>query len=339
MLFDRLRWRDPIQGGPLEPLVSARTPGGSPLSGALRIPGTSYAYPIVDAVARLTPELARRHRPWLEQLGLEPPPSPSGDALQQEQSVQSFGLQWALNPHMRSESDLDWRVGHQFGLQPGDFDRKLVLDAGAGTGDQSRWMLDQGAEVVSLDLSSAIDVVAAKLRPRPGWVGVQGDVTGLPLAGEQFDIAYCDGVLQHTRDTQLAVDELTRVVAGGGLILASHYERPRRRRGRVRSAYMGFLRRHLSRMDPYKVLLATGAFAALAYVPLVGRAVRMSGTALWYPGMPDFRTTWTNTLDFYGGHGYQRFADAAELWGHFERTGVHERVRASGPIVVARRVG
>ena len=60
-LFDRLCWRDPINGGVLEPIVTARTPAGVPICGALRRQGMSYAYPIVDCIARLTPDLAYRY--------------------------------------------------------------------------------------------------------------------------------------------------------------------------------------------------------------------------------------------------------------------------------------
>jgi ubiquinone/menaquinone biosynthesis C-methylase UbiE len=338
-LFERIRWRDPIGGGELEPIVAARTPAGVPVSGALRIPGTDSGYPIVDSVVRLTPELAQRHRAWLAALGLEPPHTDSaGNGLQREQTVESFGFQWTWNSAMRSEADLDWRVARQFDIEPSFFTGKRVLDAGAGAGDQSRWMLGQGAEVVSIDLSSAIDVVAAKLRLEPGWVGVQGDMTSLPFQDQQFEVSYCEGVIQHTRDSPLAIKELRRVLATGGSLLATHYEKPRRMRGLLRMAWMGWLRRRLSRLDRYKLLLLTGNLAALSYVPVVGRLLRLSGSALWYELMPDFRTTWTNTFDFYGSHAYQRFVSGEEFWSYFEEAGGLERVRASGATVVARRV-
>jgi hypothetical protein len=41
---------------------------------------------------------------------------------------------------------------------------------------------------VSVDLSTAIDVVAGKLRSNRGWVGVQGDITALPWEGGEFDL-------------------------------------------------------------------------------------------------------------------------------------------------------
>ena len=338
-LFDRIRWSDPVSGAPLEPLILARTPAGVPICGALRVSGTSQGYPIVDCVARLTPQLARRHGAWLSALDLEPPSTddPRAD-FQDEASVESFGFQWTWRGDMRSEADLLWRVARQFRVEPSHFAGRLVLDAGAGAGDQSRWMLRQGADVLSVDLSSAIEVVASKLRLEAGWFGVQGDVTALPFVDDLFDIAYCEGVIQHTRDSAATVAELKRVISPGGLILATHYERPSRLRARVKLAWMSLLRRRLSPLDRYTLLLVTGNLAALAGLPLLGRALRLSGTALHYELMGDFKTTWTNTFDYYGGHEHQRHISGEEFWRYFDEVGGLEEIYRSGGRVVARCV-
>jgi SAM-dependent methyltransferase len=340
-LFDRIRWRDPISGAPLEPIVQARTPSGVPMCGALRIEGTQQGYPIVDCVARMTPELAASHREWLVPMSLEPPRA-STDGLttfQDEASVDSFGFQWNWTGDMRSDADLVWRVAEQFKISPTHYRDKLVLDAGAGAGDQSRWMVRQGAEVASIDLSSAIEVVARKLRHAPGWVGVQGDITAPPFAPHQFEIVYCEGVLQHTRDSAFAVTELKRLLRPGGLILATHYEKPVRRRGLLRMAWTSLLRRRLNRMDRYKLLLLTGNLAALSSIPGLGRLIRLSGSAVHYDLMPDLKTTWTNTFDYFGYHTYQRHVSGDDFWSYFRRAGDLQQVYRSGTRVVARYIG
>lgn len=343
-LFDRISWRDPVTGGPLEPLVTARTPAGVPISGALRRPGSNEAYPIVDSVARLTPELAWRHREWLEQLGLVAPEA-HDERFQPEASVESFGFQWTWVGTMRTDADLRMRVAERFGLTPADFVNRLVLDAGAGAGDQSGYIVRNGGSVVSIDLSSAIDVVASKLRMQHGWAGVQGDITKLPFMDGQFDTVYCEGVLQHTRDSVMAVRELLRVVKEGGELLATHYtrEEPRtwshRRRRALTSWYYGFLRSRLSRMDRFKLLLTTGNLAALSYVPILGRALRASETALYYDLMPEFRTTWTNTFDFWGSHTFQRFITPDEFVAYFTTVPGLEIVYGKPGVVRSRKTG
>jgi ubiquinone/menaquinone biosynthesis C-methylase UbiE len=328
-LFDRVAFRDPVSGAALEPLISARTPAGVPVCGALRVAGTQTGYPIVDSVARLTPELARKHASWLAPFGLAPAGAATREAadFQPESTVDSFGWQWTWSSAMRSEADLRMRVATRFALQPASFGGARVLDAGAGAGDQSRYLLDHGASVVSIDLSAAIEVVAAKLRMRPAWVGVQADVTAMPFASAQFDVVYCEGVIQHTRDSPATVRELVRVTRGGGRILATHYvrmppaTRAHRFRRRLTSGYYEFMRRRLGRLDRYSLLLATGNLAALSYVPLLGRALTRTGTALRYDLMPDFKTTWTNTFDFWGQHSFQRFATPDEFVEYFRATG------------------
>ncbi|MEA2235593.1 MAG: hypothetical protein QOC81_317 [Thermoanaerobaculia bacterium] len=339
-LFDRIAWRDPISGKRLEPIVLARTPAGVPVCGALRIEGTSTGYPIVDCVARLTPETANRHRQWLEALGLQPPPA--GD-FQSEATVESFGWQWTWNSEMRTDDDLRMRVVDRFGISIDDFRGRLTLDAGAGAGDQSAYLLRHGADVVSIDLSSAIDVVARKLRMNANWVGVQGDITQLPFEAEQFDVVYCEGVIQHTRDSVATVQELCRVGRPSARILACHYAQapPRGLLRRVvrkfRLGYYEMLRRRLSRMERFKLLFICGFFAALAYVPLLGRLVRWSATALYYDLMPDFKTTWTNTYDYYGQHAYQRIILPEEFWSYFDRADGVETLRRGVGWVVAEK--
>jgi SAM-dependent methyltransferase len=317
-LFDRLRWRDPISGVPMRAVVGARTPAGVPMHGALHIEGTNRGYPIVDAVVRATPELARRYAQWLEPFDLVPPVEHDGRSFQTEDTVDSFGFQWSWNSGMRSEADLRWRVAERFRLDAAEFAGKLVLDAGAGAGDQSRWLTERGASVVSVDLSSAIEVVARKLRMNPNWVGVQGDITVLPFADAQFEVVYCEGVIQHTRDSAMTVRELLRVLAGGGRILATHYSESTSRRGRLRMRVIRGLRGRLSRMERYDLLFVTGALARLAYVPGLRFLLRRSGAASYYDLMPDFKTTWTNTFDSYGNHAFQRHIPVETFRSYFD---------------------
>lgn len=345
-LFDRISWMDPISGVPLESVIFARTPGGVPISGALRIKDTDFGYPIVDCVARLTPELARRYRDWLKSASLMPPEisNKSGIEFQQESTVDSFGWQWTWNSKMRSDADLLMRVAEKFRFSPYDFKNKLVLDAGAGAGDQSGFLLQTGADVASIDLSSAIEVVASKLRLNANWIGIQGDITALPFMDNQFDIVYCEGVIQHTKDSIQTVKELCRVTKSGGNILAAHYVREpavslqKRLLRKVTLGYYNILRKRLSSMDRFKLLFLTGIFAALNYVPVLGKLLRLSGTVMHYELMPDFKTTWTNTFDWFGNHTFQRIITPQEFWKYFEDAGGMEFVTKTPGVVAVKKL-
>jgi ubiquinone/menaquinone biosynthesis C-methylase UbiE len=341
-LFDTISWRDPLSGAPLEPIIAARTPNGLPVCGAMRVAGTNVGYPIVDCVVRLTADAANRHRQWLEPYGLVPPP-PADGAFQPQETVDSFGFQWAWVGDMRTEADLQMRVADRFGVDKRFFSGKLVLDSGAGAGDQSRFLVEQGAKVVSIDLSNAIDVVASKLRMSSSWVGVQGDITMLPFTSGQFDVVYCEGVIQHTRDSVMTVRELVRVAKAKGQIIASHYTRNeprslfRRMVRRMTVGYYEFLRRRLSSMKRFPLLFTTGLFAALAYVPLIGWLVRRTGTALYYDIQSDFQTTWMNTYDFYGAHAFQRFITNETFASYFKDAGGARVLRQYSGALVAEK--
>ncbi|MBN1126566.1 MAG: class I SAM-dependent methyltransferase [Sedimentisphaerales bacterium] len=340
-LFDRLHWRDPLSGLPLEPIVLSRTPAGVPIHGAMRVSGTSYGYPIVDSVVRCTPNLAHRYREWLEPVKLQPPEKIEKECeLQHEDTVESFGWQWTWNKQMRNERDLQMRVADRFGLTMDYFADKLILDAGAGAGDQSQYMVKHGASVVSVDLSPAVEVVSSKMRLNPNWVGIQCDIMHLPFFDNLFDVVYCEGVIQHTSDSQKTVSELCRVTCCKGRVLATHYvqQPPTNLLGRVRRrlsrGYYNFLRRRFRRMERFKLLWITGNLAAWNYIPVVGWFLRKSGTVMYYDLMPDFKTTWTNTFDYYGQHSFQRFLAPDQFWSLFEKeAGISLLMKGTGVIM------
>jgi SAM-dependent methyltransferase len=93
--------------------------------------------------------------------------------------------------------------------QPGD----LVLDAGAGEG---RYKPDfNHAHYVGVDLAvgdvawdySALDAI--------------GNLERLPFATDTFDIALCQQVLEHVREPEQVLREITRVLKPGGKLFLS----------------------------------------------------------------------------------------------------------------------
>ena len=98
---------------------------------------------------------------------------------------------------------------------------RRVLDAGCGTAYGSKLLAEAGAtEVIGVDVAQ--DVLDAVRPNMPSSVILErADVTSLPYDPGRFDLIVCFEVLEHLQDVGLALDELRRVLAPGGLIAAS----------------------------------------------------------------------------------------------------------------------
>lgn len=96
-------------------------------------------------------------------------------------------------------------------------DGRKVLDAGCGTGHFSKWALDRGARVVSLDVGvNLLNEARKKGIPQP----VAGDVTQLPFPDATFEVVISSECIEHTPSPELAVSEMIRVLRpGGGLAI------------------------------------------------------------------------------------------------------------------------
>jgi SAM-dependent methyltransferase len=142
----------------------------------------------------------------------------------------SFGYQWNLfkleqldsvNGTNLSEQRLFSETGWTKDWMKG----KWILDAGCGAGRFLDVASKSGAEVVGLDISSAIDAAKSNLAGRENVHFVQASIFEPPFRTGAFDGCYCIGVVQHTPDPQKAMRALPRVLRTGGLIAITAYER------------------------------------------------------------------------------------------------------------------
>jgi len=102
---------------------------------------------------------------------------------------------------------------------------KWVLDAGCGAGRFLDVASDSEAEVVGLDISSAIDAARANLAGRTNVHFVQASIYEPPFRAGAFDGVYCIGVVQHTPNPQQTMRTLPRMLRSGGRIAITAYER------------------------------------------------------------------------------------------------------------------
>jgi SAM-dependent methyltransferase len=100
-----------------------------------------------------------------------------------------------------------------------------ILEAGCGAGRFTEIMLEAGAEVYSIDYSTAVDACWANNGPNSSLCLVQGDLYHLPFPREFFDKVFCYGVLQHTPDVKAAFMNLVPYLRPGGKIAIDVYRK------------------------------------------------------------------------------------------------------------------
>ena len=140
----------------------------------------------------------------------------------------SFGLQWntykqtQLDSYTKttiSQDRLKRILGGSFELLPG----KDVLEAGCGAGRFTEILLHNGANVFSVDLSSAVEANYDNCKSYQNYFICQADITNLPFTPETFDLVICIGVIQHTPNPEKTIEALSSYVKPGGVLVIDHY--------------------------------------------------------------------------------------------------------------------
>ena len=123
-------------------------------------------------------------------------------------------------------SGLNWvEVGKQktwalLDLVPG----QRILEVGCGTGDDACTLAEKvspGGEVVAIDSSQEM-IAEARKRSQGATKNIDfrvGDVTLLDFESNSFDRCHSERTLVHVPDAQQAVQEMTRVLRSGGLLV------------------------------------------------------------------------------------------------------------------------
>jgi SAM-dependent methyltransferase len=204
------------------------------------------------------------------------------------------------------------------------------VDAGGGSGRQSRWFLEYGAKhVIMMELSHAVDGIAR--RNLSGFKNVdviQCSIDAPPLRDQSIDgIVYCHNVIHHTASVEATARALWALVAPGGEFVFNCYglnDQGILRWVRFHVIYRG-LRGLLSRM-PFQLTLAYARLMAAArLIPglgwflekagfcVQGDVPRIPGERAWARIRRRFKLTSLNTFDAFGSHSYQHHKSDEEI--------------------------
>ena len=139
----------------------------------------------------------------------------------------TFGMQWNIH----RQAQLDSHTGlpltrRRYGLATGWSDNlagETILEAGSGAGRFTEILATTGAEILSFDLSSAVDANFANNGHNANVLIFQGDILNIPVREQSMDKVLCLGVIQHTPDPEASFRSLVRYVRPGGQIVIDSY--------------------------------------------------------------------------------------------------------------------
>ncbi|MCB1057413.1 MAG: class I SAM-dependent methyltransferase [Acidobacteria bacterium] len=172
---------------------------------------------------------------------------PDGEGVPGEEDVlRSFSAEWL---------GYEWDGRSYWNLRPEEWFRcmrwtlgvddhpirgRRVLEVGIGVGATADHLSrTEGAEVVGVDLSHAVDAAAKSFGDNPFLHVVQASAYALPLEPASFDFVYSFGVLHHTYSTVDGVRSVARMPASGGRLYVWVYSPWDEERTPVRRLLMG----------------------------------------------------------------------------------------------------
>ncbi len=142
----------------------------------------------------------------------------------------SFGYQWNLfrkeqiDSHNGTTLSAD-RFWSETTWTTEELRGKWILDAGCGAGRFLDAASKSEAQIVGIDISSAIDAAKANLEGRENVHFVQASIYDLPFRDGTFDFAYCIGVIQHTPDPEQSIRSVAKTVRDNGKVAFTIYGR------------------------------------------------------------------------------------------------------------------
>lgn len=149
--------------------------------------------------------------------------------VESDNYASSFGLQWNLFKSEQIDDQNGSKISEDRFYDVTEWKKdwlkgKLILDAGCGAGRFLDVVSKDGAEVVGIDLSNAVDAAKISVGERRNVHLVQASIYELPFRLGTFDGCYCIGVVQHTPDPKRTLRRLSEMIKEDGKIGLFIYE-------------------------------------------------------------------------------------------------------------------
>ena len=242
---------------------------------------------------------------------------PSSQSLN---SVESFAFEWNEWGYLFAKKNWLKNNIRPFLGKESEFKDKIIVDAGAGSGAQSRWMAEEGAKlVISLELSNTI--FNRHKKTIMGFEDVifpiQCDISCLPVTIKP-DILYCINVLQHTKDPKKTFENLSLLLHKKSIFLFNVYNKE----GFLGSKTVKILRQ-ITKWLPFRIwkwlsfFISFGIFSLDKIAPWV---IKLKYSNIHFSN--DFNELWLQIYDAFGAHYYQFPITQKEQLNLFKKAGL-----------------
>jgi len=192
----------PLCEGEIKPFSVTKEQAGEIIEGELECASCSRRFPVVRGIPR-----------FVEAREIEP---------DKAATAEKFGWSWQHFNHHRPDYAQQF-LGWLAPVRTEFFAGKVILEGGCGKGRHTQLAAGWGArDVVSFDLSDAVETAFTATRQLPNAHIIQADIYHLPLR-RVFDYAFSVGVLHHLPDPRGGFIALAAKVKPGGHISAWVY--------------------------------------------------------------------------------------------------------------------
>jgi SAM-dependent methyltransferase len=141
--------------------------------------------------------------------------------------AESFGFQWNVHAKTQLDSFTNRSISRNRLFEatrwPADLSGQIVLEAGSGAGRFTEVLATTGAEIISFDLSSAVDANYQSNGQNANVLIAQASILNIPVRPRSMDKVICLGVIQHTPDPVQAFSCLANCVRPGGELVIDVY--------------------------------------------------------------------------------------------------------------------
>jgi SAM-dependent methyltransferase len=249
--------------------------------------------------------------------------------------TKSFSLEWTIHRKTQLDSECSTESWNSFrertGLTSEELKGKLALDAGVGMGRYSDVALKQGATVVGVDLSLAVESAYENFGRHPRFSVVQADIFHLPFARETFDTIFSLGVLHHTPDCKRAFMSLLPFLKPDGYVVIWVYAWQGFHS--IRSNFWRFFTTKLPPDMLYNIIKSgLPIWELLSRIPVAGKLFKIVPTS----GHPKREWRILDTFDWYSAR-YQSKHRWEEVEGWFKEADLVDVTRLSFPVAVKGR--